>query len=402
MKLRSMTVSQLTAYISRLIGDDPIMNACNVSGELSSFKQYPSGHVYFSLVDANAKLPCVMFRSAAQRQALDFKIGDQVQVSGQLSVYQREGRYQMICQTIVKQGDGALHQRFIELKNNLAARGYFDTERKKSIDKVRRVGLITSQVGAAIEDFTSILARRNHLITVDLYPSLVQGTEAAKQLAAGIAYFNRQRTVDVIVLTRGGGSLEDLWCFNDALLAEVIYNSDLPIVSAVGHETDFTIADFVADLRAPTPSAAAELISTPLADQVAAMRSTLLTLKSKLQHRLETKRLMVQGRNPVNLQRALAQRIANQQQDVNLQFDAMAQRISQCLFNYRQKTDAYYQTLKLQNPERLLQRGYSYVTDSNNKVIAMAKNVAINDKVNIVLADGKLVATINEVKHEEV
>lgn len=402
MKLRTMTVTQLTAYISRLIGDDPIMNACSVSGELSSFKQYPSGHVYFSLVDADAKLPCVMFRTAAQRHMLDFQIGDQVQVSGQLSVYQREGRYQMICQTLAKQGDGILHQRFMALKKSLAARGYFDSARKRPIDIVRRVGLITSPVGAAIEDFTSILARRNPLIEVAVYPSLVQGAEAVQQLIAGIDYFNRLQSVDVIVLTRGGGSLEDLWCFNDAALAEAICNSDLAVVSAVGHETDFTIADFVADMRAPTPSAAAELISPPLSDKVDLLEATLEGLKAKLSHRLEKERLAVEARNPFNLHRVIAQRIARQCDDVNLQIDTMAQHLARRISNYRQTVAALHQTIKLQNPQHILKRGFSYVTDKDNNVITSATNVALGSDVNIVLNDGELLATIKEVKCEKI
>ncbi len=267
---------------------------------------------------------------------------------------------------------------------------------------MRRVGLITSPVGAAIEDFTSILARRNPLIEVAVYPSLVQGAEAVQQLIAGIDYFNRLQSVDVIVLTRGGGSLEDLWCFNDAALAEAICNSDLAVVSAVGHETDFTIADFVADMRAPTPSAAAELISPPLSDKVDLLEATLEGLKAKLSHRLEKERLAVEARNPFNLHRVIAQRIARQCDDVNLQIDTMAQHLARRISNYRQTVAALHQTIKLQNPQHILKRGFSYVTDKDNNVITSATNVALGSDVNIVLNDGELLATIKEVKCEKI
>ncbi len=402
MKLRSMTVAQLTAYIGRLIGDDPIMNACRVYGELSAFKQYPSGHVYFTLVDGAAKLPCVMFKRAAQQQAaLNFRVGDQVELSGQVRVYEREGRYQMICQTIAKQGDGVLHQRFMALKQQLAARGYFDMARKRPIERVRRIGLITSRVGAAIEDFTSILGRRNGLIEIDVYDSLVQGSAAAAQISAGIAYFNKAQSVDVIVITRGGGSMEDLWCFNDADLAAAIVNSKLPVVSAVGHEIDFTIADFAADLRAATPSAAAELLSEPLDNVAVALRTTLQKMGNQLMYRIEKMHLVLQGNNPIQLKQLLEKRITEQLSDAHQQFDAIDVTIRRQLDKRRQVVAELRQALELQSPQRIMARGYSYITDSDNKVVNSAKNIAAGDVLNVVLVDGALTTTVKGVKHDK-
>ncbi len=400
MKLRAMTVTQTTAYIARLIGNDAIMNACSVVGELSSYKQYPSGHVYFSLVDSNAKLPCVMFRRDAQQHDLNFKVGDRVKVSGQVRVYEREGRYQMICQRIVPDGAGNLHQRFLELKAALSKKGYFDANRKRTVSDVKRIGLITSPVGAAIEDFTSILARRNRLIAVDVYPSLVQGAEAVEQLIAAIHYFNAQRLVDVIVITRGGGSLEDLWCFNDETLADAIYHSAIPVVSAVGHETDFTIADFVADLRAPTPSAAAELLSVPLTQIGDALTSELNRLHDKITGQLKLRRLEIQNKNPQNLLYDVKQRLADSAREANLTIDSIGDSLVEKLRQYRQQATTLNQAIVLQNPTRILGRGYAYLTDSSDKLIASVEQTAVGDAVNVIMKDGKLVTTIKEVIDE--
>ncbi len=400
MKLKALSVSQTTAYIARLIGGDAILNACHVVGELSSYKQYPSGHVYFSLVDDNAKLPCVMFRRDALKNELNFRVGDRVRVSGQVRVYEREGRYQLICQSITHDGAGDLHQRFIQLKTALAKKGYFDSARKRAIGDVERIGLITSTVGAAIEDFTSILARRNRLIEVDVFASLVQGSEAAAQLVEGIQYFNKQHNVDVIVITRGGGSLEDLWCFNDEKLADAIYRSDLPIISAIGHETDFTIADFVADLRAATPSAAAELLSTPLQQIAQHLTKDIKRMSDQLVNRLKTQRLVIQNNNPQNLLYEVKQRLDVHTRSANLTIDAIADGLAAKLQSYKQKAATLNQAIVLQNPNRILGRGYAYLSNDEGKLIASSEQLAAGDTVNVIMKDGRLVTTINEVTYE--
>ncbi len=400
MKLRAMSVSQTTAYIARLIGNDAILNACTVVGELSSFKQYPSGHVYFSLVDDNAKLACVMFRNDAQRHQLNFAIGDRVQVSGQVRVYEREGRYQLICQQITHQGAGDLHRRFVELKAHLSDKGYFESAHKLPIEHVKRIGLITSAAGAAIKDFTSILERRNRLIEIDVYASLVQGAEAVEQLAAGINYFCQQQTVDVIVITRGGGSLEDLWCFNDESLADAIFNATLPIVSAVGHETDFTIADFVADLRAPTPSAAAELLSMPLSQIAEQLNMDIARLRDKLINQLKMCRLEAQNNNPQNLLFDIKQRLADSTRDVNLTIDYIGATVAAKINDYKQQATVLNQTIVLQNPARILGRGYAYLTDSDAKLVSSIEQLKVGDDVTVNMKDGKFIATIKEVIDE--
>ncbi len=398
MKLRDLTVSEATNYISRLFSSDPILNACSVIGELSGMKRYPSGHVYFSVVDAHSKLPCVMFRSDAERFAdLRLRDGDRVKLNGRIAVYQREGRYQMICHGIERDGDGDLFQKFLLLKAELSKRGYFDQERKKRLPKIRRVGVITSRVGAAIEDFTSILKRRDRTIEIDLYPSLVQGREAAAQLVAGIAYFNRAKSVDAIVITRGGGSIEDLSCFNDEDLATAIYQSGLPIVSAVGHETDFTIADFVADLRAPTPSAAAELISPPLAELEREMKRVLSDMNGVLNNRIELFKAQLKNNHPINLLSAVRRLVEYNKLQVGTTFDRAGLAIEATLSAKRQSAEQMYKTVFLQNPKRLLTRGYCYAKDSNGKLISTVQAVEQGDDISLILSDGALISTVKEV-----
>ncbi len=398
MKLRDLTVSEATNYISRLFSSDPILNACSVIGELSGLKRYPSGHVYFSVVDEHSKLPCVMFRSDAERFAgLHLRDGDRVKLQGRVAVYQREGRYQMICHNIARDGAGELFQKFLLLKEALSKRGYFAAERKKDLPEIRRIGVITSKVGAAIEDFTSILARRNRLIQIELYPSLVQGSEAARQIIAGIAYFNRVQSVDAIVITRGGGSIEDLSCFNDAELAEAIYHSELPIVSAVGHEVDFTIADFVADLRAATPSAAAELISVPLSESEREMKRLLSNMNGALKNRVSALTTQLNNNHPTNLLSAVRRLVEYNKLQASATFDRSAGAIEAAIKDRRQSVEQYYKTIFLQNPERLLARGYCYAKDKDGKLISTVRAVECGDDISLFMSDGKLVTTVKEV-----
>ncbi len=398
MKLRDLTVSEATNYISRLFSGDPILNACSVIGELSGLKRYPSGHVYFSIVDENSKLPCVMFRSDAERfDGLRLRGGDRVKLKGRVAVYQREGRYQMICHSIALDGDGDLLQKFLLLKAELSEKGYFDQARKRDLPKIRRVGVITSKVGAAIEDFTSILRRRNRLIEIELYPSLVQGRGAAAQIVAGIDYFNRLKAVDAIVITRGGGSIEDLSCFNDASLAEAIYDSNLPIISAVGHETDFTIADFVADLRAATPSAAAELISFPLAEVAREMERLLNDMNGVLNARLSALQAKLKDNHPLNLLSGVRRIVEYDKLQVSSTFDRASAAIESILKDRRQRAEQLHKTIFLQNPERLLARGYCYAKDGNGELINSVEAVKRGDDISLIMSDGALIGTVKEV-----
>lgn len=256
-----LSVSQVNLYIKRVLDNDLYMSNVAIKGEISNFKLHSSGHMYMSLKDETGVMRAVMFRSAAAKIRFKPENGMKVIATGRVTVYERDGQYQLYINSMEQDGVGALHVAFEELKARLLAEGIFDEERKKKLPKYpKSVGVVTAPTGAAVRDIINILSRRFPYAEVILYPVLVQGENAAASICEAIKYFNRESVVDVMIVGRGGGSIEDLWAFNEEAVARAIYESEIPIVSAVGHETDFTIADFAADLRAPTPSAAAELV----------------------------------------------------------------------------------------------------------------------------------------------
>ena len=256
----AISVTQLNSYIKNKIADDEYLNNVLVKGEISNFKNHYTGHMYFTLKDENSLIKCVMFKSYAQK--LDFmpKDGMKVFVFGGVSVFERDGVYQIYAKAMQEDGVGVLYKKYEELKQKLDQEGYFLQEHKQKIPKMPKiVGVLTSQTGSVIRDIINVSTRRNPNVNIRLYPVPVQGEGAAEKIVHGIKFMNENNMADVLILARGGGSLEDLWPFNEEIVAQAIYDSKIPIISAVGHETDFSISDFVADLRAPTPSAAAEL-----------------------------------------------------------------------------------------------------------------------------------------------
>lgn len=260
MKYNAVTVTQLNKYLKDKFDNDENLEAILVKGEISNFKNHYTGHLYFTLKDENSLIKCIMFKGYAERLNFIPKDGMKVMVFGSVSVFERDGVYQIYAKSILEDGVGDLHEKFEQLKNRLEAEGLFDVKHKKVIPMYPRiVGVLTSQTGAVIRDIINVSTRRNPNVYIKLFPVPVQGPGAAEQIAEKIKIMNEEKLADVLIIGRGGGSLEDLWPFNEEIVARAIYESELPIISAVGHETDFTIADFVADLRAPTPSAAAEL-----------------------------------------------------------------------------------------------------------------------------------------------
>ena len=260
MKYNAVTVTQLNKYLKDKFDNDENLEAILVKGEISNFKNHYTGHLYFTLKDENSLIKCIMFKGYAERLNFIPKDGMKVMVFGSVSVFERDGVYQIYAKSILEDGVGDLHEKFEQLKNKLEAEGLFDVKHKKAIPMYPRiVGVLTSQTGAVIRDIINVSTRRNPNVYIKLFPVPVQGPGAAEQIAEKIKIMNEKKLADVLIIGRGGGSLEDLWPFNEEIVARAIYESELPIISAVGHETDFTIAVFVADLRAPTPSAAAEL-----------------------------------------------------------------------------------------------------------------------------------------------
>ena len=268
MKIKTLTVSEVNNYLKRIIDNDFILNNLSVKGEISNLKYHSSGHIYFSLKDEGGKINCVMFRSKAIMLKITLEEGMGVVIGGRASIYPQNGSIQLYCDTIEQEGRGELYIKFERLKEKLSKEGYFDDELKKEIPKLpSRVGIVTSPTGAAIRDIINVSRRRNSLVDLVLYPAKVQGIGAYMEVIDGIKYFNKTKSVDVIIIGRGGGSIEELWNFNEEELAKAIFKSKIPIISAVGHEVDFTISDFVSDVRAATPSQGAE-IAVPLQSDI--------------------------------------------------------------------------------------------------------------------------------------
>lgn len=388
MRIRTLSVTEVNRYIGRIVEGDPILSALSVRGEVSNFKVYASGHAYFSLKDDGGKLPCVMFKNAFSQVNFLPDEGTQVIARGHMAVYERDGRYQLMVHHLEQEGEGTLYLAFLKLKQALQVKGYFDSELKKSLPLVRRIGVVTSPDGAAIKDFLSVLKRRNPLIEVAIYPSRVQGQEAIAEIVQGIGYFNATKAVDAIVITRGGGSIEELWAFNEEKVADAIFQSTLPVISAVGHETDTTIADYVADLRAPTPSAAAEMIALPLKNYYQDLERLKQDMAKRLQQKGTMARLMLESQNPDKLASRIENRIAQQRQYLDHYFNRMATHISYRIETARKEIKHLERTLVLHHPQGILDKGYVLVKNDLGKVLTSASDIKLKKSYELQFKDG--------------
>lgn len=389
------SVSQLNAATRMLLEDS--YGLVWISGEISNLSRPASGHIYFTLKDAAAQIRCAMFRN--KNSAINFQLKDglHVNVEAQVSIYEARGDYQLIIQTMENAGDGILHEKFLKLKEKLANEGLFAKEHKKTLPTIPQcIGIITSPTGAAIRDILSVLKRRFCNIPVIIYPTQVQGNEAAAQIANAIKTANIRNECDCLILSRGGGSLEDLWPFNEEIVARAIFESAIPIISGIGHEIDFTIADFVADQRAPTPSAAAELIvpdTKKLHDSLLHLQQRLINL---FQHKLHATKLLLE-----NLQQRLKHpKYILQQQAQHL--DYLTERLKLLmqtkLQNAKQNFANLCQLLETVSPLATLNRGYAIIS-KNNKIIAQIKNVQVGDLINAKIADGDLECEVTNISN---
>ncbi|MBR7108087.1 MAG: exodeoxyribonuclease VII large subunit [Lentisphaeria bacterium] len=362
-----------------------------MGGEAGSLILHRSGHAYFQLKDDKSQIRACYFGGAAECRRLGIGNGSLVEVWGNLSVYEVRGEYQFNIKKIRLAGIGALQQRFDELKRKLDAEGLFSPERKKAIPLLpRKIGVVTSPTGAAVRDFLQIINRRFPDVNVQIYPALVQGPQAAAQVAAGVAFFNRTRSVDVIVVTRGGGSMEDLWPFNEEIVARAVAGSSIPVISAVGHEIDFTICDFAADLRVPTPSAAAELVIGRREEFFSRLERAGKDLSAILQLRISNYRNRLErlAGNPVfhEPRRAL---------DVKRQYlDEMELRLLHCAQNHHtrqeHRLEKAWAALNTLNPARQLERGYAMVFSPDSGTVVTTAKVAPGTRLELQFADGKL------------
>ena len=395
MEQQILSVSQINAYIQSLMDQDGLLTGLAVRGEISNYKVYPSGHHYFTLKDEGGALKCVMFRGSAVKLKFRPENGMQVIAMGRITVYPRDGAYQLYCTAMALDGVGDLYAAFEQLKKKLSAQGLFAPEHKKPLPPYPgTIGIITSSAGAALHDMLRILRKRYPLTRVRLLPVRVQGAEAPREIAAAIAYADHYKLADLLIVGRGGGSIEDLWAFNDEQVARAIYHCSIPVISAVGHEPDFTISDFVADLRAATPSNAAEL-AVPDQD---ALRQTLDSATSAMAS-------------------ALWRQIQAARNHLKLLSDSPAMKSPEAYLEQRQKALAYLQArlvaaqekglsvakqrfytqaakLEAMSPLKVLLRGYAMVQDDSQQVVRSVSQVKENDRISISVSDGSIEAVV--------
>ncbi|MCD8390453.1 MAG: exodeoxyribonuclease VII large subunit [Firmicutes bacterium] len=386
MEPRTATVSQINGYVKKILDHNIILNNVWVKGEISNFKRHTSGHLYITLKDDGGVLKSVMFRSAAQFLNFAPKDGDKVLARGRISVYEAAGAYQLYIEEMKPDGIGDLYAAYEMLKKKLQAEGLFDASAKQPIPRYpKSIGVATATTGAAVRDIINVITRRYPLAKIVIYPTLVQGEGAKESVVSAIEYFNKSACVDTLIIGRGGGSIEDLWAFNEEIVARAIYNSKIPIISAVGHETDFTIADFVADLRAPTPSAAAEIAvpnMTELNESVSVMRSRLLRAVNK---KLEYGRLI--------LNRFKMRSPKNMIDDLNLRLDAYVKNMETAfrlkLAEDKKSLSALAGKLDALSPLQTLARGYSIPTMADGTVIRSVGDIKSGDEFSLRLKDGE-------------
>lgn len=400
MKLKTLSVGEVNNYVKKLVENDFILKNLNVKGEISNLKFHSSGHIYFSLKDENSKVNCIMFKNNAVN--LDFRLeeGMKVEIKARLGVYHKEGTYQLYCENIKKAGIGELFEEFHKLKKELSEEGIFDEKYKRALPKFpKRIGIITARTGAAVRDIINVIQRRNKSLDIILYPAKVQGENAADSIIEGIRYFNNEKSVDVIILGRGGGSIEELWAFNNRDLAYEIFNSRIPTVSAVGHEVDFTISDFVSDMRAPTPSAAGELVSPSLQEMI----NDLLNKKEFLHRVIDRKFLNakrdvdllhkgLKGNNPKHIIEKRIKEVNSLEEKLNFLGKRKIDKAKDELI----ALNSILQTL---NPLNTLGRGYSVIMDKEDKVINKVSELKKNDMVKVIMKDGSVnidIKIINE------
>ncbi len=416
------TVRQINAYIHSMFTQDVVLRNLYMKGEVSNCKYHTSGHIYFSLKDESGSISCVMFASARKGLAFGMKNGQQVIVLGNINVYERDGTYQLYAAQILLDGAGLLYEKFEALKAELEEMGMFDPLYKKPIPRfVKKLGVVTAPTGAAVRDIIQISKRRNPGIEIILCPALVQGDGAARSVAKGIAMLDAYG-VDVIIAGRGGGSMEDLWAFNEEETARAIFQCETPVISAVGHETDTTIADYVADLRAPTPSAAAELAVVDIAALQTEFFRQKLRLTESMMRKLEEKRQetarrarllklldpktkMQDGRHRLldaqgRMEKAMQEKLMQYQAQVEAYRTALDTGMRQHQEDIRHRMSLYIEKLKGLSPLEKLGQGYSYTAHPDGRKITQTADVSEGDKVCVYVSDGRFFAVVNEIKKE--
>lgn len=388
MTYNPITVTDLNKYIKEKIAGDEILNNVLVKGEISNYKHHYTGHLYFTLKDENSLIKCIMFKSFASNLKFEPKDGMKVTIFGTVSVFERDGIYQIYCKAMQEDGLGSLYKAYEELKAKLEKEGLFDQSHKKKIPLMPKcIGVLTSNTGAVIRDIINVSTRRNPNVYIKLLPVPVQGAGAAEKIVDAIKTMNEKKLADVIILARGGGSLEDLWPFNEEIVARAIYDSELPVISAVGHETDFTIADFVADLRAPTPSAAAELAVPNISDLILKLEGYNNRYKLALKKKVEFMKLRYEKCMNSRVFKEPLQKINEKYILIDMKVKSIQNSMT-AIYN-KKKTEMVKHVAKLDglSPLKTLTRGYSIV-QMDGKVISSVSQLKKDDEIDIRLTDG--------------
>ena len=394
MKYDAISVSDLNKYIKNKIANDEALNNVLVKGEISNFKNHYTGHMYFTLKDENSLIKCIMFKTYTSNLKFMPKDGMKVMVFGTVSVFERDGVYQIYCKAMQEDGMGSLYTAYEELKAKLEKEGLFDVAHKKKIPAMPKcIGVLTSNTGAVIRDIINVSTRRNPNVYIKLLPVPVQGEGAAVKIAEAIRTMNEQKLADVIILARGGGSLEDLWPFNEEIVAREIYNSELPVISSVGHETDFTIADFVADLRAPTPSAAAELAVPNIADVILKLNSYKNRYQLALKKKVEFMRLRYEKCMNQRVFKEPLQKIQEKYIVIDMKIKSMQNSVNAMYKDKKGNAMKLIAKLDALSPLKTLMRGYSIVS-LNGKSIKSANDLKKDDEVELRLSEGSAKAKI--------
>ena len=390
----AVSVTELNRYIKDKIATDEALSNIIVKGEISNFKNHYTGHMYFTLKDENSLIKCIMFKTYASQLKFMPKDGMKVFVLGGVSVFERDGIYQIYVKAMQEDGVGALYREYEKLKQELEKQGLFDEAHKKKIPLMPKiVGVLTSQTGSVIKDIINVSTRRNPNVYIRLLPVPVQGEDAASKIVKGIKKMNDEKLADVLILARGGGSLEDLWPFNEEIVAHAIYESEIPIISAVGHETDFTIADFVADLRAPTPSAAAELAVPDIYEVKQKINLYQNRLRLSLSKKLEIMKLRYEKSMSSQIFKDPTRMISDYYLKVESQIKNLEKIIKQKEQTQKEKYIKLVSKLDALSPLKTLTRGYSIV-ETENKIIKSVKELKTGDKIQIRLKDGKKEAQV--------
>ncbi len=395
LKIRALEVTELNEYVKRILNDDPILSNIKVKGEISNFKIHSSGNVYLSLKDEKSKINCMIHRNNFDRK-LDLDNGKKIIAEGYISSYIRDGVYQLYIRKIEIEGQGRLYLEFLKLKEKLQKEGLFNLEHKKRIKRFpKAIGVITSPTGAVIRDIINVVKRRYPKIDIKLYPVLVQGENSADNLVEGLEFFNESNNVDTIIIGRGGGSLEELWSFNEEKLARAIFASEIPVISAVGHETDFTICDFVSDMRAPTPSAAAEIATPNLEDLIATQNNILRAVERYVNNTIVYNRQRIDS----DLHRFKLFYERSMFDDRYMELDRFKEKIdnliSLVIREEKEKLNIFSKGMANLNPFSVLERGYTIV-EKNGLAITSKEEVELGERLDLILKDGKIKCEVVE------